>query len=376
MRPTIAPARLAGIRTPLHESDAMTKIKSIRRQGATPPLDTIRSSSASVKLIRPADLAASAAEALDEPLIAKVEAYLDTLELTYPRRPKGLLAEARAILGRPVWFKDISDAEGNRWGVRLHLHQPTPELLTALDKYGGSLSRFDIAFDIFPFDMSIELMAKVIRECAILRWRRPQAMFEFESTLYWTEWHLGQIRPDRNLAEYHDLPSKIDAGKPAVHLELRFQTSDAAKAQNLHRPSQLIRLNPRALFDKHIRILDFQQHIADDINSSANPGRVRGFYKRNYQRRVQLFKDRQPHLIKLLEPLNSRFAIKDHLTWGAVSGPKDAFTWLTRDQQSHHPSAAEHPSSVLIMQLPESVDHKMDYSIMYPYSSAGRRQHQ
>jgi len=327
----------------------MPKDKSKLPSRATPPLDTIRSSSASVKLIRPADPAVPTAEAPDEPLIAKVEAYIDTLELTYPRRPKGLLAEARAILGRPVWFKDISDAEGNRWGVRLHLHQATPELLMALDKYGGSLSRFDIAFDLFPFDMSTELMAKVIRECAILRWRRPQAMLEFESTLYWTEWHLGHIRPDRNLAEYHDLPSKID-GRQTVHLELRFQTSDAAKAQNLHRPSQLVRLNPRALFDKHIRILDFQQHIADDINSSANPGRIRGFYERNYQRRVQLFKDRQPHLIKLLEPRNSRFAVKDHLTWGAVSGSKDAFTWLTRDQQPQHSDQSKHPSSALIMQ--------------------------
>ncbi|WP_404653740.1 hypothetical protein [Bradyrhizobium sp. USDA 336] len=352
----------------------MPKNKSQRPPSATPLLGPIRRSSASLKLIRPADLAAPAAEALDEPLIADIEAYIDTIELTYPRRPKGLLAEARAILGRKVWFEDIVDAKGNRWGVRLPLHQPTPALLVALDKYGGSLSRFDIAFDIFPRDMSIELMAKVIRECAILRWRRPQAMFEIEGTLYWTEWHAGEVRPDRNLAEYHDFPSKID-GRPTAHLELRFQTSDATKAQNLHLPSQLIGLNPRALFDKHIRIIDLQRHIADDINSSANPDRTRGFYERNYQRRVQLFKDRQPHLIRLLEPLNSRFAIKDHLTWGAASGPKDAFTWLTRDQQSQHLAQSEHPSSALIMQLPESVDHKIDYGIMYSYSSATRKRH-
>lgn len=349
MRPTIAPAASPAFEHRSMKAMPMPKNKSQRPPSATPLLGPIRRSSPSVKLIRPVDLAAPAVEALDEPLIANVEAYIDTVEIAYPRRPKGLLAEARAILGRKVWFEDIIDAKGNRWGVRLHLHQPTPELLAALDKYGGSLGRFDTAFDIIPRGMSIEMMARVIRECAILRWRRPQAMFEFESTLYWTKWHLGQIRPDRNLAEYHDLPSKID-GKPTVHLELRFQTSDATKAQNLRQPSQLIGLNPRALFDKHIRIIDFQQHIADDINSSANPNRTRGFYERNYQKRVQLFKDRLPHLIKLLEPLNSRFAIKDHLTWGAVSGPKDAFTWLTRDQQSQRSSESEHPSSALIMQ--------------------------
>ncbi|MGY4433705.1 hypothetical protein ACVWWO_006182 [Bradyrhizobium sp. F1.13.1] len=317
-------------------SDAMSKI-SKESQSATQSRDPIRSSSAPVKSIQPADLAASPVEALDEPLIATVQAYIDTVEVTYARRPKGLLAEARAILGRKVWFEDVKDASGNRWGTRLPLHQPSPDLLAALDKYGGSISRFDVAFDIFPLDMSIEMMAEVIRECALLRWRRPQSMHEISSTLYWTEWHPGQIRPDRNLAEYHDLPSKID-GKPTVHLELRFQTSDATKAQNLFRPSQLMRLNPRALFDKHIRIIDFQQHIADDINSSGNPARTRGFYERYYQGRVQLFKDRQPHLIKLLNPLNGRLAIADHLTWGAVSGPKDAFTWLTREQQSQHPS--------------------------------------
>lgn len=327
----------------------MAKNKSQRLRSATPPLGPIGSASAKIKRVQAADHAPSPADELDEPLIANVEAYIDTVELTYPRRPKGLLAEARAILGRKVWFEDVVDAEGNRWLSRLIVHQPNERLLLALNKYGGSVTRVDLAFDFFPIDMSVELLAQVIRANTFLRWRRPQPMHEYETTLYWAQQHREKGRPDRNLAEYHDLPSKID-GKPTVHLELRFQTSDATKAQSLFRPSQLITLNPKALFDKHIRILDFQRHIADDINSSAHPDRTRGFYARNYQRRVQLFKDRQPHLIRLLEPLNSRFAIKDHLTWGAVSGPKDTFTWLTRDHQPQHSIQSEHPSSALIMQ--------------------------
>ena len=346
MRPIQHAGRLASARTPLHESDAMSKIKSLRPRSATPPLGPIRSSSAPIKCVRAIDHAPSPAGELDESLIANVEAYIDTVEITYPRRPKGLLAEARAILGRKVWFEDVIDAKGNRWFSRLIVHQPNERLLLALDKYGGSVTRVDLAFDFFPIDMSVELLAQVIRANTFLRWRRAQPMHEYETTLYWAQQHREKARPDRNLAEYHDLPSKL-TGSPVSHLELRLQTSDATKAEGFDRPSALGKLNPRAIFDKHIRIVHFERHRLNTIDGDK---RTRAHFQRAYQDRVQLFKDRQPHLIKLLEPLNGRFAVKDRLTWGAVSGPKDAFTWLTRDQKHQHSSQSDHPSSALIMQ--------------------------
>jgi hypothetical protein len=318
-------------------------------QGATQPSDRQTRSSASIVRIRPIDPPSISATDMDERAIAHIAPYIDTVELTYPRRPKGLLAEARNILGRKVWFRDIVDGSGNRWGSRLPLNQPTPELLPALDKYGGSISRIDIAFDIFPLDMSVELMASVIRANTFLRWRRPQPMFDYFGTLYWGQQHKGEKRPDRNLAEYHDLPSKL-TGQRAVHLELRLQTSDATKAEKFRLPSDLGNINPRELFDKHIRIIDFQHHVSSDIMDGDHSNRTRGFYRRFYGNRVQHFKDAQPRTAKRLETLNSRFNLGDRLTWAATSGTKDHLTWVSLASPSNH------PSSVLITHSSQSWD--------------------
>lgn len=57
MRPIIARAASPSARTPPYESDAMSKHRSIRHQSATPPLDSIRSSSALVIRYRATDFA-------------------------------------------------------------------------------------------------------------------------------------------------------------------------------------------------------------------------------------------------------------------------------------------------------------------------------
>lgn len=215
-------------------------------------------------------------------------------------------------------------------GVRYIIHQPTPELLRALDKYGGIVSRVDIAFDIFPLHLSLDDIAALIRSNTLLRWRALGRMNDCKTTLYWVEEYRGCVKPDRNLAEYHDKPSKLD-GRPAVHLELRLQTSDAVKAENLYLPSDLEKLNPRELFDKHISVMDFQRHIQRDILDSSHKTRTRGFYDRFYENRVQILHDSQPRIVKRLKALNSRFRIDDQLTGGAASGDKDHLTWKQRD---------------------------------------------
>jgi hypothetical protein len=273
------------------------------------------------------------ATALDGSLIARIHAYIDTLELTFRRRPKGLLAEARKILGRKIWPEPIISPDGRQRGVRYIIHQPTPELLRALDKYGGIVSRVDIAFDIFPLHLSLEEMAALIRSNTLLRWRALGRMHDYKTTLYWVEEYKGGARPDRNLAEYHDEPSKLN-GRPVVHLELRLQTSDATKAENLYLPSDLEKLNPRELFDKHLSVIDFQRHIQRDTLDSNHKTRTRGFYKRFYQNRVQVLQDSQPRIVKRLKALNSRFRINDRLTWGASAGAKDHLTWKQRDARN------------------------------------------
>jgi len=241
-----------------------------------------------------------------------------------------LLAEVWKISGRKIWPEPIISPDGRQRGVRYIIHQPTPELLRALDEYGGIISRVDIAFDIFPLHQSIDEMAELIRSDALLRWRALGRMHDCETTLYWVEEYKGCTRPDRNLGEYHDHVSKLD-GRPTVHLELRFQTAESTKAENLHLPSDLEKLNPRELFDKHIRLADFLRHIQRDILDSDHKSRIRGFYNRFYQNRVQNLHDIQPRIVKRFKALNHRFRIGEALTWGAASGSKDHLTWKERD---------------------------------------------
>jgi hypothetical protein len=278
--------------------------------------------------IRAIDPPADPATALDGAAIADVQAYIDTLELTFRSRPKGLLAEARRIIRRKIWFKEIRDGSGNRWAVKLICHQPSPELLDALDKYAGVVSQLDVAFDIWPREMSTEQMAAFVRSNAILRWRRKANMHEHKTTLYWSVQHPSLARPDRNLAEYHDKPSKLRVdGKPVVHLELRLQTAEAIKKEKIRAPSDLASLNPRQLFDKHLRIIAFSDHIASDIRQAKQPRRTEGFYSRFYGNRAQRFKDCQPQLSAKLAILNGRLILSDALSWGARSGSKDHLTW-------------------------------------------------
>jgi hypothetical protein len=300
----------------------------------------------SLKRVKASDPPADPATAPDGAAIADIQAYIDTLEYTFRRRPKGLLAEVRRITGRKKWPKEIKSPDGRLRYVRYPLHQPSPELLHALDKYDGIVSRVDIAFDIWPRNMTTEQMAAFVKSNAILRWRRNESMFDYKTTAYWTEQHPDTETPERNLAMYPDLPSKLrNSDNPVVHLELRLQTAEAIKKEQIRHPSGLIALNPRQLFDKHISIVNFQRHIQRDIMDAEQKNRVRGFYERFYQSRVQPFKDRQPDFVARMKSMNSSFIVADHLTWGAKSGCKDDLTWkpiepIIEDIEEIQPEAA------------------------------------
>jgi hypothetical protein len=294
---------------------------------------------------------AGPAIASDGRAIADILPYIDTLELTFPRRPKGLLAEASRIMRRKVWFEDIKDGSGTRWATRLIGHQPSPELLYALDQYAGIISRLDVAFDIWPREMTTEQMAAFVKSNAILRWRRKGPMHENKTTTYWTLQHPLILRPDRNLAEYHDKPSKLRADpEPVVHLELRLQTAEAIKREKFRHPSDLINLNPRQLFDKHLRFVAFTDHIASDIREAKQQERTKAFYSRFYSNRAQRFKDQCPDITLKLPILNDQFVLSDILTWGARSGSSDHLTWKAASESSS-------PSSAIIMS-PEEAKHR------------------
>jgi hypothetical protein len=121
-----------------------------------------------------------------------------------------------------------------------------------------------------------------------------------------------------------------------VHLELRLQTAEAIKRELFRHPSDLISLNPKQLFDKHLRIIAFADHIASDIAEAQQPERTQGFYSRYYSNRAQSFKDRQPDISAKLAVLNGAFFHSDALTWGARSGSVDHLTWKAASQPIPH----------------------------------------
>ncbi|MGM5051338.1 hypothetical protein AB8A20_20865 [Tardiphaga sp. 604_B6_N1_1] len=266
--------------------------------------------------------------------IADIEAYVDTLKLSFHgRRPKGLLAELRKLSGGKAWPEPIISPDGQPRGVSYIIHQPTPELLRALDKFGGTIARIDFAFDFFPHDISTAEMAGFLRRNAILKWRRQGYPHEYEGTAYWSQHHKGERNPDRNMLEYHDKPSKLRSdAAPIAHLELRFQTAEAIKREKILKPSDIIRMSPAKLFDRHICLIDFQRHIQRDLLGSKQKRRVRGFYDRFYSL-GQVFKDRFPQIANRFANLNTCFNLADTLTWGARSGSSDHLTWTPVDTQ-------------------------------------------
>jgi hypothetical protein len=137
-------------------------------------------------------------------------------------------------------------------GWRLILNQPSPATILALDslalRYKGVISRLDIAVDVPAADLQDQ-----VRQTAVLRWRPKGQMYDSANVTYWIDYR--NRRPYRNLAVYADKASRI-TGEACVHLELRFMRAQSVRAQGIHRPRDLLNINPQALFDKHIKWSD------------------------------------------------------------------------------------------------------------------------
>jgi hypothetical protein len=114
----------------------------------------------------------------------------------------------------------------------------------------GSLcgvSRFDVALDM-QCDKPSGLREQILRRL-VLKWRPKGAMHEVSDTVYW-----GRHRHSRrNLVLYTDKHNKMTGELDCVHLELRFLRSDIIRKQGIARPSDLIKLDPKALFAKHLK---------------------------------------------------------------------------------------------------------------------------
>src|SRR5262249_54455743 len=99
----------------------------------------------------------------------------------------------------------------------------------------------------------------------LLKWRRDQPMRDEQRTVYWVDFKLKKGRPRayRNLVLYDDKVNKITGEVDCVHLELRFHRAITVKRQGIRSVRDLLKVNPKRLFDKHLKFTDIAERYVD-----------------------------------------------------------------------------------------------------------------
>jgi hypothetical protein len=254
-------------------------------------------------------------------------AYFDTVELFFRKYPRGLTMLARE---RDVQVHDCKDRRGELCGYRLVVHQPTLRSLQILDEMQveqeGVLCRYDLALDLIEDDP--EAMKDWLATHVCLKHRPSNPMHDEIGTTYWISRvyqsqkasrverkHKRRSRPRRDIALYPQDCSRVTGEIGVVHLELRFLCADAVKRTKVTRVRGLLKINPRELYAKHIRLYEFDEdafvqkmqraavradrksrrgthcHPVVDKFRASIPRRIKGFVKRFGQGRVQLLRD-------------------------------------------------------------------------------------
>ena len=205
---------------------------------------------------------------------ATVNAYIDTIELFFPRRSRPKL---------PYWvtvkLEECPDQNGNVWGYRAYFNQPDRHTIVRLDRVArecdGIVCRFDLAIDIQPHspERAGEIKRRILRT-AVLRWRKVGYMLDFENGNCWVQWRKGEKRYSRNLELYADRHNRFTGEVDCVHLELRFLRANTIRKQGIHSPRDLLQLNPKELFDKHVAFSKAgEEHVRDIVRRHVKEDR-------------------------------------------------------------------------------------------------------
>ena len=178
---------------------------------------------------------------------ADVHAYIDTTEIWFPL----LRLDALREISRHGEVKECrKQRTGDLIGYRLIRNQPSQAWLRTADqlasKHRGVLHRVDVAVNMRPKPG----LREQIVSTAVLKWSRKDRMGDEGRTVYWLD--LSK-RNRRNLVLYDDKPNKVTNEPRCVHLELRLYGADVVRRQGLSKPSDLLRLNPKQLFDRHVK---------------------------------------------------------------------------------------------------------------------------
>jgi hypothetical protein len=194
--------------------------------------------------------------------VCVVYAYIDTVEIFF----RYVDRKSYHALNRIARMEPVR--RNNRLvGYRAIVNQPTENTLYRLADFArrlkGILSRVDVALDIQGPDP--EALRNAVLTTAILKWRRKQPMHEENGTISWADFRLkpGKAYAFRNLILYSDRHNKITGEVDAVHLELRFHRAIMVRRQGIHSVRDLLHLNPKSLFDKHVKFSDIAERYVN-----------------------------------------------------------------------------------------------------------------
>jgi len=164
-------------------------------------------------------------------------------------------------------------------------------------------------------------------------------MHEEANAIYWVEQSSRSRRSSRDLILYDDKPSKI-TGTACTHLELRFFGALSVRKQGFEHVTDLMEINPRLVFQRHIKLVEFdpetlkqsairkamrhdiafyrgkETSLFRDKYRASIPRRVRSIIERAYQDRVQQFKNADPNYVNRLNPIPiDVLKLPDRLSW-------------------------------------------------------------
>jgi hypothetical protein len=181
-------------------------------------------------------------------------AYIDTIELFSRYSPKEVRRRIEPIYGRRLRITECVDRGGRSWGYRIVFQTPSISVLKAIlwleREHHAVLCRVDVAYDLVDSRERIETHV-------LLLWRRSGPMDDETSTLNWVDYRGRKRRGGRSLTLYSDKESKVTGEPNVTHLELKLLNAAAIRRTGLLSALDLIQLNPRKIFERNIKPVEF-----------------------------------------------------------------------------------------------------------------------
>ena len=191
-------------------------------------------------------------------LLRPSNGYPDTVVLFTPTLlpPPGIVEELRRV-NRGIVFKTIKRAqEGGIWGWKITVQQLSEPAVWVLDDYAtrfdGKLSRLDVSIEFWP-DCSFSLNSW-LRDHLLLWFRAAGPMLVCENTVSWVDFRGGSA-PARNGTLYTDLRASKLNGRLGSHLDTKICRARTIQRLGIHRPLDLLTLNPSELLPKVWRLV-------------------------------------------------------------------------------------------------------------------------